>query len=149
MNVESRQESFEERKDKSNNSISDLYLVEKDDASVSSKSSSKSSSLHTMGPLIEDFLFLEKIAFSPKLLKDMLGNIESFIYKKKYFKFSKMWSTRERGVGQYLEQVEIKYSKYVCHKYLLPAMDGVSFLKVRSSFWETSGENMSNSKEMK
>ena len=85
MNVESRQESFEERKDKSNNSISDLYLVEKDDASVSSKSSSKSSSLHTMGPLIEDFLFLEKIAFSPKLLKDMLGNIESFIYKKKIF----------------------------------------------------------------
>ena len=73
LNVESRQESLEERKDKSNNSISDLYLVEKDDASVSSKSSSKSSSLHTMGPLIEDFLFLEKIAFSPNLLKDMLG----------------------------------------------------------------------------
>lgn len=72
MNVESRQESFEERKDKPNDSVSDLSLVEKDDVSVSSKSS-KSSSLHTMGPLMEDFLFLEKIAFSPKLLKDMLG----------------------------------------------------------------------------
>ena len=72
MNVKSRQGSFEERQDEPNNSNSNLYLVEKDDASVSSKSS-KSSSLHTMGPLIEDFLFLEKIAFSPKLLKDMLG----------------------------------------------------------------------------
>ena len=85
MNVESRQESFEERKDKSNNSISDLYLVEKDDASVSSKSSSKSSSLHTMGPLIEDFLFLEKIAFSPKLLKDMLGKYRIIHLQKKIF----------------------------------------------------------------
>ena len=68
LNVKSRQESFEERIDDSIN----LYLVEKDDASVSSKSS-KGSSLHTMGPLMEDFLFLEKIAFSPNLLKDMLG----------------------------------------------------------------------------
>ena len=73
MNVESHQESFEERKDKPNYSISNLNLVEKDDASVSSSQSSKSSSLHTMGPLMEDFLFLEKIAFSPNLLKDMLG----------------------------------------------------------------------------
>ena len=77
MNVKSRQESFEERKDKPVNSVSNLNLVEKDDASVSSKSS-KSSSLHTMGPLIEDFLFLEKIAFSPNLLKDMLGKYKLF-----------------------------------------------------------------------
>ena len=72
LNVKSRQGSFEERQDEPNNSNSNIYLVEKDDASVSSKSS-KSSSLHTMGPLMEDFLFLEKIAFSPNLLKDMLG----------------------------------------------------------------------------
>ena len=88
MNVESRQESFEERKDKSNNSISDLYLVDKDDASVSSKSSSKSSSLHTMGPLIEDFLFLEKIAFSPNILKDMLGKYKLFLIQLKIFFYS-------------------------------------------------------------
>ena len=73
LNVESHQESFEERKDKPNNSISNLNLVDKDDASVSSGPSSKSSSLHAMGPLSDDFLFLEKIAFSSNLLKDMLG----------------------------------------------------------------------------
>ena len=60
-----------------------------------------------------------------------------------------MWSTRERGVARYLEQVEIKYLIIICQIYFLPAMDGVSFLKVRSSFWETSGENLSNNKEMK
>ena len=38
------------------------------------------------------------------------------------------------------------------NKYLsifFSALDGVSFLKVRSSFWETSGENMSNNNDAK
>ena len=60
-----------------------------------------------------------------------------------------MRSTRKREVARYPEQVEIKYFKYILTVYLFPALDGVSFLKVRSSFWETSGENISNNKDMK
>ena len=63
-----------------------------------------------MGKLREDMLFLERMASDPSLKRDLLD-------------------PRYRGRGQAGARAGI----------LTTARDGLSFLKVRSSFWETSG----------
>ena len=91
-----------------------------------------------MGPLMQDFLFLKKIAFSPDVAANMLGNFNWYFLCVLIFCLE-MKSTEGKAAVPFPTQVWNR-SKTESFVYLLLALDGVSFLKVRSSFWETSGE---------
>ena len=66
-----REGTSENRKVQSKNSTFDAS----DESTASSQGSSKKESfLPSMGPLMQDFLFLKKIAFSPDVAANMLGN---------------------------------------------------------------------------
>ena len=74
--------SSDKGKEKTRKSISKFHDY---DASSTSSISSKESNIHTMGPLMQDFMFLERIALNPDIVKDMLGKRYYYIYKYYYF----------------------------------------------------------------
>ena len=145
--VGKNQEILENRNDKTKNPTIPIIKKEDEDNTASNESCSNDSFLHSMGPLMQDFMFLEKIAFNQGLMTDMLGRCSKIELLKCFINIIKMPSIRGEDVGPYL--VQVRHTKIFVFQNILAALDGVSFLKVRSSFWETSGKNIISNKEKK